>query len=426
MSGDFVRGLSLSAKYDLLDFLPAKEADSTEGDSSQGNGRESGHTSSASSSIGSRSSESLAPQGPTQLQIQELFGGKKKRDSKELTSRSGRSSNAKSNKCRRSKVESALTNAIKNAGDGGRVNSPSMIAEGPWASSHSEWGEYVDVEDNAGTSHEGTPSRTVESQIALNAQLYESSTRESQSKAAVDKEIARISAAATSKWNSVALKKRDRYAVASNAQDEILDTTQTILSSAVYDTRAKDGSKTVPLETSPHRTKPTGSTRQGSPCVRVERMVNDTGLDELSSKAHGEDYRYSATSSSRSRTGHSRGVAPRVAQVTRTSGATATPKNGMSQGGRLFGKNLGDSKKPPKIVEGKTHLEGKTHSVVKPVPFHAPTVSVHPSHGTVAEAGLSLSTHSDPGTAQSPRRSFYAEDGMIFDLELDDGTSHSK
>lgn len=409
MSGDFVRGLSLSAKYDLLDFLPTKAADSTEGDSSQGNGRESGHTSSASSSIGSRSSESLTPQGPTQLQIQELFGGKKKRDSKELTSRSGRSSNAKSNKCRRSKVESALTNAIKNAGDDGRVNS---IPEGPWASSHSEWGEYVDVEDNAGTSHEGTPPRTIESQTALNAQLYESSTRESQSKADVDEEIARISAAATSKWNSVALKKRDRYAVAGNAQDETLDTAQTILSSAVYETRSRDGSKTVPLETSPHRTKPTGSTRQGSPCVRVETMVltgNNTGLDELSSKVHGEDYRYSTTSSSGSRT------------LTQTSGATATTKNSTSQGRRLFGKNLVDSKKQPKIVEGKTHL------VVKPVPYRAPTVSVHPSHGTVAdETGLSLSTHSDPGTAQSPRRSFYAEDGMIFDLELDDGTSHSK
>ncbi len=421
MSGDFVRGLSLSAKYDLLDFLPTKAADSTEGDSSQGNGRESGHTSSASSSAGSRSSESLAPQGSMQLQIQELFGGKKKRDSKELTSRSGRSSNAKSNKCRRSKVESALTNAIKNAGDDGRVNS---IPEGPWASSHSEWGEYVDVEDNAGTSHEGTPPRTIESQTALNAQLYESSTRESQSKADVDEEIARISAAATSKWNSVALKKRDRYAVAGNAQDETLDTAQTILSSAVYETRSRDGSKTVPLETSPHRTKPTGSTRQGSPCVRVERMVltgNGTGLDELSSKVHGEDYRYSTASSSGSRTGHYRGVAPGEALLTQTSEATATRKNSTSQGGRLFGKNLGDSKNPPKIVEG------KTHSVVKPVPFRAPTVSVHPSHGTVAEAGLTLSTHSDPGNAQSPRRSFYAEDGMIFDLELDDGTtSHSK
>ena len=88
MSGDLCRRLNVSAKYELLEFLPDRGG-STDDRSNQCNtgrdGRESGETSVASSSIGSRSSETL---NTHQFLVQNLSGNTKKRDSKELNSRS--------------------------------------------------------------------------------------------------------------------------------------------------------------------------------------------------------------------------------------------------------------------------------------------------------------------------------------------------
>ena len=61
--------------------------------------------------------------------------------------------------------------------------------------------------------------------MALNAQLYENngaSIRESQSKVLRGEEIAMISEAATTKWNTFALEKRDRYAMADTLKNELL------------------------------------------------------------------------------------------------------------------------------------------------------------------------------------------------------------
>lgn len=289
-----------SKQYSLWEY-ESHYLQTTEGIVPGSTGRESGETSSASSSFGEDS-----PDGAFTLQSvgQDVYGDTKKRDSKELNYRA---ENDLHRKCRRERIpgpqpESALTNAIKNiCNDGVSSRGPKAVGVGGGANIvfGSSFDQFVDVEEDAiptGTSQEYAQGTDFNS---LRTQVYDSSagSREPSSKIANGEGMAaKIFEAATTKWNTAALEKRNRLSTAETLQNQFMGTIKA-RNEVVFDAsnqvmrNLQDGTKTVPLETTPPR-KRSANTRRGSPCVRVENIVGSQkeSSDELSVKVHGSKY----------------------------------------------------------------------------------------------------------------------------------------
>ena len=286
-----------SKQYSLWEY-ESHYLQTTEGIVPGSTGRESGETSSASSSFGV---DSLDGAFTLQSVGKDVYGDTKKRDSKELNYRA---ENDLHRKCRRERIpgpqpESALTNAIKNiCNDGVSSRGPKAVGVGGGANFvfGSSFDQFVDVEEDGiptGTSQEYAQATDFN---PLRTQLYNSSasSREPSSKIANGEGVAaKVFEAATTKWNAAALEKRTRLSTAETLQNQFMGMIKAH-NEVVFDASnqvmrtLQDGTKTVPLETTPPR-KRSANTRRGSPCVRVEKIVScqKESSDELSVKVHG-------------------------------------------------------------------------------------------------------------------------------------------